>query len=134
MASLFVASAPADRDLEDPQGQAHHSSDGNPNPAHFFFSIGVGGKGIIPSRPIDRFGTGFYYIDVSNPKFTGLLGRTTEFLRDEYGGEIFYNFAITPWLLLTPDLQVIRPAQKETISGENVNTAVVLGLRLQVVF
>ena len=101
---------------------------------HFFYSIGVGGKGVIPGRPLDRLGIGFYYIDVSNPRFTGLLGGTREFLRDEYGGEVFYNFAITPWLLLTPDIQVIRPAQKETISGEKVNTATVLGLRLQVVF
>jgi porin len=109
-------------------------SDGNPNPMHFFYSIGVGGKGIIPGRPIDRFGIGFYYMDVRNPTFTGVLGGTTEFLRDEYGGEVFYNFAITPWLLLTPDIQVIRPAQKETISRESVNTATVLGLRLQMVF
>jgi len=109
-------------------------SDGNPNPMHFFFSIGVGGNGIIPGRPLDRFGIGFYYIDVKNPTFTSDLGTTTEFLRDEYGGEIFYNFAITPWLLLTPDIQVIRPAQKETVSGKNLNTATVLGLRLQVVF
>ena len=42
-------------------------SDGNPNPMHFFFSIGAGGKGIIPGRPLDRFGLGYYYIVVSNP-------------------------------------------------------------------
>jgi porin len=30
-------------------------SDGNPNPMHFFYSFGVGGKGIIPGRPLDRF-------------------------------------------------------------------------------
>jgi len=109
-------------------------SDGNPNPMHFFFSFGVGGKGIIPGRPLDRFGVGYYYIDVSSPKFTGLLGSTGEPLRDEYGFEIFYNVAITPWLQVTPDIQVVKPAQKQTNSGENVNTAVVLGLRLQVVF
>ena len=109
-------------------------SDGNPNPMHFSFSIGTGGKGIIPGRPLDRFGLGYYYIVVSNPNFTGLLGRTREFLRNEYGFEIFYNFAITPWLQLTPDIQVIRPAQKETVGGENVHTATVLGLRLQMVF
>jgi porin len=109
-------------------------SDGNPNPMHFFFSIGVGGKGIIPSRPLDRFGIGYYYMDVSNPTFTGLHGRKREFLRDEYGFEVFYNVAITPWFQLTPDIQVIRPAQKETVSGEKVHTATVLGLRLKVVF
>jgi porin len=116
-------------------------SDGNPNPMHFFFSIGAGGKGIIPGRSIDRYGIGYYYTVVSNPRFTGLLGRTREFLRNEYGFEAFYNFAITPWLQLTPDIQVIRPAQKRFIDTggiiprtENVHTATVLGLRLQLVF
>jgi len=122
-------------------------SDGNPNPMHFFFSFGVGGKGIIPSRPLDRFGIGYYYIDVNSPTFTGLLGREREFLRDEYGFEAFYNIAITPWMQLTPDIQVIRPVQKEAItigqgplglpaitSRESLHTATVLGLRLQLVF
>jgi porin len=116
------------------------ASDGNPNPMHFFFSIGVGGKGIIPSRALDRFGIGYYYMDVSNPKFTGPLA-TREFLRDEYGFEAFYNVAITPWLQLTPDIQVIRPAQKDFVDTkglvpvrENVDTATVVGLRLQMVF
>jgi porin len=110
------------------------ASDGNPNPMHYFYSIGIGGKGIIPSRPLDRFGLGYYYMDVKSPKFTGPLA-TREFLRDEYGFEAFYNIAITPWMQLTPDIQVIRPAQKEVIaSRENVGTATVLGLRLQLVF
>ncbi|MCJ7641667.1 MAG: carbohydrate porin [Desulfobacterales bacterium] len=109
-------------------------SDGNPNPMHFFFSFGVGGKGIIPSRPLDRFGIGYYYLMVSNPKLTGPFA-TRDFLRDEYGFEAFYNIAITPWLQLTPDIQVIRPAQKRVItSGEGIGTATVLGLRLQMVF
>jgi porin len=117
------------------------ASDGNPNPMHYFYSIGVGGKGIIPSRPIDRFGIGYYYIDVGNPKFRTILG-TRSFLRNEYGFEAFYNFALTPWMQLTPDIQVIRPAQKEvitrigpiTFNRESVHTATVLGLRLQLVF
>jgi porin len=100
---------------------------------HFFFSFGVGGKGIIPGRPLDRFGVAYYYMDVRQPKFTGPL-TTREFLRNEYGFEAFYNFAVTPWFQLTPDIQVIRPAQKETISRENVHTATVLGLRLQMLF
>ena len=109
------------------------ASDGNPNPMHFFFSFGVGGKGMIPGRPLDRFGIGYYYMDVRQPTFTGPVA-TRELLRDEYGIEAFYNIAITPWLQLTPDIQVIRPAQKETISGENVHTATVLGFRLQMIF
>ncbi|HAR96509.1 MAG TPA: hypothetical protein DCR97_11190 [Deltaproteobacteria bacterium] len=116
------------------------ASDGNPNPMQYFYSIGIGGKGIIPGRPLDRFGLGYYYMDVKSPKFTGLFA-TRELLRDEYGFEAFYNIAITPWMQLTPDIQVIRPAQKDFVDTKglvpvrkNVDTATVLGLRLQLVF
>ena len=86
-------------------------SDGNPNFMKFFGSLGVGGKGMFENRPLDQFGFGYYYINIDNPSIQGPL-RTITFLRDEYGFEAFYNFAITPWALLTPDLQVVRGAQK----------------------
>jgi porin len=122
------------------------ASDGNPNFMHFFYSLGIGGKGVIPSRHNDRYGFGFYYIDVNNPKLQGLF-QTTKLLRDEYGFEAFYNIAVTPWLMLTPDIQVVRGAQKEKItvrrdllglpfiaSRKSIGTATILGLRLQMVF
>lgn len=122
------------------------ASDGNPNLVHFFYSLGIGGKGIIPDRPLDRFGLGFYYIDVKSPEFQGLF-QTTKFFRDEYGFEAFYNIAVTPWMLLTPDIQVVRPAQKEKItvgqdffgrpvitSQKSIGTATILGIRMQMVF
>jgi hypothetical protein len=31
-------------------------------------------------------------------------------IRDEQGYEIFYNFAVTPWLVLGADLQIINPS------------------------
>jgi porin len=118
------------------------ASDGNPNPVHYFYSLGIGGKGVL-GRPMDQFGIGYYYMDINNPKFTGPLG-TREFLRDEYGVEAYYSFAITPWMKLTPDIQFIRPAQKETLQidsehllaskKKDVDTATVVGLRLQVIF
>jgi porin len=119
------------------------ASDGDANPIHYFYSLGIGGKGVIPGRPLDEFGIGSYYIDVSNPKFTGIL-KDREILRDEYGIEAYYNFAITPWMKLTPDIQVIRPAQKEKLKineehlllskKKDVDTATIIGLRLQMVF
>jgi porin len=123
------------------------ASDGNPNFMNYFYSLGIGGKGMIPGRGRDRFGVGFYYIDVSNPDLEGLF-RGTKLLRDEYGFEAFYNVAIAPWLLLTPDIQIVRGAQKEKFtigqgpflgvpfiaSRESVGTATILGLRLQMVF
>jgi len=118
------------------------ASDGNPNFMHFFYSIGIGGKGVIPNRPLDQFGLGFYYIDIKRPTIQGLL-RTTKLLRDEYGFEAYYNFAITPWLLLTPDIQVVRGAQKDKIkiglplpliTRTSIGTATVLGIRFQILF
>jgi porin len=122
------------------------ASDGNPNFMHFFYSLGVGGKGMFASRPNDRFGFGFYYLDVKNPELQGLF-RDTKLLRDEYGFEAFYNFAITPWLQLTPDIQVVRGAQKNEISvssgplgllpridKKSLGTTAILGLRLKMVF
>lgn len=109
------------------------ASDGNPNLMQYFVSIGFGGTGMLPGRPYDRFGIGYYFVDVSKPTFQGAL-TARSFLQDEHGFEVFYNFAITPWVLLTPDLQVIRGAQKErAVSGKNVDAATVLGFRLQLI-
>lgn len=123
-------------------------SDGKANPLHYFYSVGIGGKGVMNSRPNDAFGIGFYYIDINNPTLTGIF-KDREILRDEYGCEAYYNIAITPWLKLTPDIQIVRPAQKDKLSvstrtvlgkevadikREGIDTATVLGLRLQMIF
>jgi porin len=110
-------------------------SDGDPNFMRSFFSLGVSGKGLIPSRPNDVFGIGGYYLDINNPTLETPLG-TTKFLRDEYGFEAYYNFALTPWALLTPDIQVVRGALQHPIDDRSraVDTAVVMGVRLRLVF
>jgi porin len=87
------------------------ASDGNPNFMHYFYSLGLGGKVVI-GRSQDRYGLGFYYLDVSNPTFRGLF-QDRKLLHDEYGFEAFYNVAITLWLQLTPDVQIVRGAQKD---------------------
>ena len=73
--------------------------------------------------------------------------QTRRFLRDEYGFEAFYNIAITPWLQLTPDIQIVRGAQKDKVSigtgplgllpridRKSIGISTTLGLRLQMVF
>ena len=72
--------------------------------------------------------------------------QTTKLLRDEYGFEAFYSFAITPWALLTPDIQIIRGAQKDKVTigqgplglprldRRSIGTGTILGLRLQLLF
>jgi porin len=109
------------------------ASDGNPNPANYFFSLGIGGKGIMVSRPNDRFGIGWYYIDVANLNVTTPFG-VREFLRDEQGFEAYYGLALTPWAHLSPNVQYVHTAQRNTLRGESVDDATILGIRLLLVF
>jgi porin len=105
------------------------ASDGEANPVHYFASIGVGGKGMIPGRKHDQFGIGYYYLWATTPQrlvdrhFGGEV-----FGDDTQGVEILYEFAITPWMRLTPDLQFIDPA------AQDVDNAWVAGLRLELKF
>jgi porin len=101
-------------------------SDGKANALHQFYSFGFGGKGMIPGREKDQWGIGYYYLKFSDDLRRVLRNRLG--LDHEQGGEIYYNFAVTPWLHVTPDLQIIEPARKDT------STAVVVGLRMKVDF
>lgn len=87
-----------------------------------FGSFGIGGRGLIPTRPNDRYGVGWYYMD-----FAPGLKRIAN-LSSENGVELFYNFALTPWAQLTGDVQWVTPAQND------VSDPWVLGGRLQVFF
>lgn len=113
------------------------ASEGDPVPVQYFYSIGFGGKGVIPDRSLDQCGIGYYYSSISNPTLVTPFS-TRSFLRDEWGFEGYYNVALTPWFLVTPDVQVIGPSQKQEFTGlratKNIGTATVLGLRGQVIF
>jgi porin len=100
-------------------------SDGNPNRLHWSGHVGLGGTGLIPGRSRDNWGVGYYYAAPSND-LKDLPGRIQK-IEDEQGAEIFYNFAVTPWLVLGADLQVIKPS----LSDE---TAVFSGLRTVIRF
>jgi porin len=83
-------------------------SDGNPNPLHWSGFVGVGGTGLIPRRSRDNWGSGYYYDSFSEELKDSLA--TGPKLRNEQGWEAFYNFAVTPWLVLGADVQIIEPA------------------------
>lgn len=113
-------------------------SDGNPNPIEYFCSLGIGGKGFLSQRPDDSFGLAFYYIDINQPTFTGPI-QTRTFLRDEQGIEIYYSIGITPWMHLTPDIQITKGAREYKrgngfLAKDKIHTATSLGLRLQIIF
>ena len=92
------------------------------NPFNIAVSGGIGGRGVVPGRPYDRFGLGAYAMfesdDLQDQPFVGGI------VGDEVGVEAFYNFAITPALQLTFDVQYIQPG----ITGND--DGLVLGTRL----
>jgi porin len=101
-------------------------ADGNPNVIQGSVGTGLAGHGIVPGRPLDVFGLGYFYYDFSDD----LQDATSPLVEfdDEQGVELFYNFAVTPWFRISADLQWINPA-----TGAN-DDALVGALRTQIVF
>ena len=87
------------------------------NLAKRFYSLGLGGKGMVPGREYDRFGLGYYYLEYADD-LAGLLCGDG----NEQGVEVYYEFAITPWWSITADLQILD-------SPLDVETAIVAGVR-----
>ena len=113
---------------------AFGASDGNPCPIKYTYTMGLGGNGVIPGRPDDNFGVGWARVEISSDYVPFLRQRLHLGLDREDIIETYYNVALTPWLSLTPDLQIINPALGKTLGSDNglhdVATAVVAGLRI----
>jgi porin len=102
-------------------------SDGNPSPVKWSVLAGFGGNNLLAGRENDRWGTGFFHFGLTEPLLAGLAALEVN-RRSEGGVEGFYNLAITPWLRLSADLQVIDPW------NPGKSRAAYLGLRLQTKF
>lgn len=95
---------------------------GEPNLFQHFYSLGLGGKGAIPTRDRDTWGVGYYFAAL-NDSISPAFG-----LQSEQGVELYYNIEVTPWLHIAPDLQcIINPGGG---FGDR-EPAVVYGLRMQ---
>jgi porin len=116
-----------------------NASDGNPNPIKCSFLAGVGGKGAGPSRPNDSYGLG-----VSRTQFSSAF---VPFLRENLGVglehedalEAYYNLAVTGWLNVTADLQIVNSGLNKTLNSSgtglvNINNDIIAGLRLRMRF
>jgi hypothetical protein len=93
------------------------------NAYNMYLSGGVGGRGMLPGRPYDRFGIGSYWLMESSE----LNKQPGNLLGDEVGVEAFYNFAITPWAQLTVDAQWIaepgiQRSDEAWVLGTRLNT------------
>jgi porin len=112
--------------------------DGDANPIKYVYSMGIGGKGVVLKRPGDSFGLGWTRTEFSDNLVPLLRQQLDLGLEREDAIEMYYNAAITPWLSATLDLQIIDPALKRTLDSsgrlQDVNTAVVAGLRLYIRF
>lgn len=95
------------------------ATQGSPNPIQWSIAGGITGEGMWESRPWDSFGIGVYRYEWSPGLSTALLTG----IGPETGLEIYYNVAITPWLVITPDVQVVDPATE----GSPLST--VMGMR-----
>jgi porin len=82
----------------------------------------------LVNREHHAFGVGYYYAGTSEeigPLLAAALGSR---LGDGQGVELFYNAVVNSMLTITPDLQVLSSAR------ENLDTALVAGLRMNVAF
>ena len=104
-------------------------ADGNPNYVQRSLIVGIGGKALFFGRPQDNFGLGVYVYNISDelqeavnpdPSLANIQG--------ERAAEVFYNWSVTPWLLIGANVQYINPAR-----GGYAN-ALVPSLRTQIRF
>jgi carbohydrate-selective porin OprB len=89
--------------------------------------------GLSSSRPHDRMGIAgsYYHLSDGFTNAVNLVGRATAGpqLRDNYWTlEAFYNFQVTPWLHVSPNIQYLGPERKGS------DNAVVIGSRLVIDF
>lgn len=109
-------------------------SDGNPTPIKWSGYLGIGGNTKFPNRPQDKWGLGYFYLDVSDVLIAGLNGIAADtgeealFLEDETGIEAFYEFQLNSNLALSANLQLINPHEKQKDHASNV------GLRMYYTF
>jgi len=91
------------------------------NPFEWFYSFGLSTTGIIADRPKDTLGLGYYFTAISDelPDYLFILD-------DEQGMEIYYDITAAPWLHITPNFQIVDPA------NQFVDTALVVGVRVKV--
>lgn len=109
------------------------ASDGDPNPLEYSFALGVGGNGVMPGRPHDAFGIAWAHTEFSDDFVPFLRQRLDLGLEQEDALELYYNAAITPWLSVSPSVQIIDSGLERALDAngrlEETDTAAVFFLR-----
>jgi porin len=105
------------------------------NPISRHASFALFAHGLWARRKFDSFGAGFYYNAVSSELKQSIeqLTAGTAAVNDEKGTEIFYDFAITPAIRLTPSYQHIWNPLAADVSTKRSGADIFLA-RVTVVF
>lgn len=86
-------------------------SDGNPNIVRSAVVLGIGGNSFLPKRSTDRWGFGFFHINVS--KGLKEFAATRVPLGNEWGFESYYNYNLNSWWHIGANLQWIQSSLKD---------------------
>src|SRR5262249_22472156 len=78
-------------------------SDGIANPVKYHYNVGIGGKNVVPRRPLDTFGIGWSRTQFSSDLVPFLRDNLDLGLKHEDAVEMYYNFGVTPWFNVTAD-------------------------------
>ncbi len=114
-------------------------SDGNPNPIKYSYSLGRVGKGVVPGRPSDDFGIGWARTEFSDDFLPNLRSELDLGLDHEDAVELYYNAAVTPWMTISPSLQIISPALNKAFDAasddfKDLDTTYIAGVRVGIRF
>jgi porin len=113
-------------------------SDGKANPVKYSYSLGLVGKGVVPGRPRDDFGIGWARTEFSDD-FVPYLRNTFDLgLDHEDAVELYYNASVTPWLSISPSLQIVSPALNKALDSsgnfKDLDTTYMAGVRVGIRF
>lgn len=110
------------------------TADDGPSPIRFTANVALYGSSPLTNRPLDTFGVGYTFTRYSSPvrDFAPVLLP----IGNDQAVEMFYNFAVTPWCNVAPDLQVLFPARDRTLppNPQSIDTALVIGVRAKIDF
>jgi porin len=113
-------------------------SDGEANPVKYSYSLGLVGKGVVPGRPRDDFGVGWARTEFSDDFVPFLRSRFDLGLDHEDAVELYYNASVTPWLSITPSLQIISSGLNKALDSNDdlvkLDTTYIAGVRVGIRF
>jgi porin len=113
-------------------------SDGKANPIKYSYSLGLVGKGVVPGRPRDDVGIGWARTEFSD-HFVPYMRSTFDLgLKHEDAVELYYNASVTPWLSISPSLQILSPGLNKALDSNrnfmNLDTTYIVGVRVGIRF